>query len=482
MKFIKPIALLCILLAFLAFSACSPNTGGENEKPPEQKASEAGDADTAVDPRLSVSDDLPEGDFGGAKFRIFSKEGFGYEISAEEINGDILNDTLYARNRTVEERFNVEIVPIWTSSGVGDSREVQKSVTSGSDDFDLAATYVFKSGPLVTNKVYHNWLDIKYVNFDKPWWLNSINENFRINSVIYTAVGDMCVSTLKLTYAVFYNKRLAQDLGLPNLYEAVYRNEWTIDYFIELTRDIYTDQNGNGKVDSGDVFGFAAEALTNLDMYLPAFGIPIIKPNSEGLPELVMNTPKTIAAVEKVNDLYWNGRGSYIGNDCYDVFFDGRALFFTTWIDRTFGGLRSMEDDYGILPYPKFDAFQEKYMAGAMDNYSVLGIPITVPDPEMAGIITEALNAESYRQLYPVYYDTALKTKYTRDEDSIAMIDLIMNGRNFDMSTLFSDDMGDVTFMFRNLVAAKSTDFVSKYEKAENKVKKAIDAIIEICK
>ena len=140
-----------------------------------------------------------------------------------------------------------------------------------------------------------------------------------------------------------------------------------------------------------------------------------------------------------------------------------------------------MEDDYGILPYPKFDESQEKYMSGAMDNYTVLGIPITVSDPEMASIITEALNAESYKQLFPAYYDTALKVKYMRDEESIEMLDIIMNGRNFDMCVLFSSDLGQVTFMFRSLVAAKSTDFVSSFEKVKDGVQTRLSKIIEIC-
>lgn len=482
--------LLCVLLiAAAALAACSQdvsttsanNDGNTEETVTSTEDTAEGTDAAAQDSRMAVSDDLPNKDFHGAKFRIFSKNGNDYEIYTEEANGEILNDALYLRNMTVEERFNIEIVPVWTSAGTDDSRVVVRSVLADSDDFDLAATYVFRSGVLVTNRVYHNWLEMKYTNLEKPWWINSINNNFRIGGAIYTVVGDMCVSTLKLTYAVFFNKRLAKDLDLPDVYKTVYDNEWTIDYFIKSVRDIYADSNGNGKSDSGDTFGFTAEAITNLDMYLPAFGIPIIKQNDAGVPELVMNTPKTITAVEKVNELYWGGSGSYIGNDCLDVFFGGRAVFFTTWMSRTFGELREMEDDYGILPYPKFDASQEKYMSGAMDNYSVLGIPVTAPDAEMACIITEALNAESYKQLFPAYYDTALKVKFVRDTESIAMLDIIMNGRNFDMCVLFSDDLGDVTFMFRSLVAAKSTDFISRYEKVKSGAQSKLDKIIEIC-
>ncbi|MCL2518939.1 MAG: hypothetical protein FWF15_10295 [Oscillospiraceae bacterium] len=475
------IIICAIFIVSMTLVACSEDNGTKNDGNTESNVTNAEDTNAEADSRLSVSDDLPKKDFGGAKFRIFSKSGLAYEIHTEEANGEILNDTLYLRNITVEERFNVEIVPVWTDAGTDDSKVVVTSILADSDDFDLAGTYVFVSGNLVTNRVYLNWLELKYTNLEKPWWVNSINNNFRIGNAIYTAVGDMCVTTLRLSYAMFYNKRLAENFEIPDVNKSVYDNKWTIDYFIKTTRDIYVDLNGDGKADLEDMYGFTAEALTNLDMYLPAFNIPIIKQNEQGLPELVMNTPKTLTAVEKVNDLYWGGTGSYIANNCFEAFFGGRAIFFTTWISRTFNELREMEDDYGILPYPKFDESQEKYMSGAMDNYTVLGIPITVGDPEMASIVTEALNAESYKQLFPAYYDTALKVKYMRDEESIAMLDIIMNGRNFDMCVLFSSDLGQVTFMFRSLVAAKSTDFVSSFEKVKDSVQTRLDKIIEIC-
>jgi len=56
-----------------------------------------------------------------------------------------------------------------------------------------------------------------------------------------------------------------------------------------------------------------------------------------------------------------------------------------------------------------------------------LGIPKTVGDEvaDYVCMVLEALAAESSRALTPVYLDVALKNKYTRDENSAAMIDLI---------------------------------------------------------
>ena len=57
----------------------------------------------------SVSDDLPTVDYGGAEFTIMDRTKYVYEFTAEEENGDILNDAVHERNRKVEDRFNVKI-------------------------------------------------------------------------------------------------------------------------------------------------------------------------------------------------------------------------------------------------------------------------------------------------------------------------------------------------------------------------------------
>ena len=248
-----------------------------------------------------------------------------------------------------------------------------------------------------------------------------------------------------------------------------------------MTRDVYSDLNGDSTRDENDFYGFVAEAVTNLDVYPLAFDIPIIEPDKNGTPTLQYNTSKAISAVEKINTLYWDGVGTYIPQNSgapISHFAQGKALFTTTWLGNAFDNFRTMEDNYSILPYPKWDEAQETYLTGAMDNYSVLGIPVTAQDTEMISILTEALNIESYKTLYLTYYEQALQDKYARDAESIEMIDMVMAGRNFSFVELFASSIPNVPKMFRTLVSAKSTDFVSAYTKAEKGAQKALDKIL----
>ena len=205
--------------------------------------------------------------------------------------------------------------------------------------------------------------------------------------------------------------------------------------------------------------------------------------NEEGKPELVFNSEKAVSAAEKISRLYWEMNGSFIPeNDSglpVVMFKDGHALFTTTWLGNAFASYREMENDYSILPYPKWDEYQEKYMTGAMDNYSVLGMPITVTDPEMVSILTESLNVESYRTLFPVYYEQALQNKYSRDPESIEMINMLMEGRNFDFSTLFAGQITGISTLFRTVINSKNADFASNYAKISKVSQKGLDKVLK---
>ena len=477
-----------LLLASLLLASCA--SAGTSEV---ETTGAATDAETTIntaeltemEKRALMEDDLPEKDFGGKDFRISTKRGMMYEIDEEEETGDIIEDALYARNRRIEERFNIKIVPVITEANDGNTHvnEVRKSIMASDDAFDLSATYVFTTGPLVTDGCFLNWLNMPYNDLSKPWWIGGVNDKFRVGDAIYAATGDMCVSTLKLTYGVFYNRTRGADYDLnETIYDTIREGKWTIDKFIEMTRDVYVDVNGDGERNNTDFYGFTAEKATNLDVYTFAFDIPLVKNNEDGVPELAINTPKTIEAVEKVNKLYWDGVGSYIPEDYMEpihMFRNGNALFTTTYLTNAFSTFRDMTDDYSILPYPKWDEAQEKYMTGAMDNYSVLGVPVTVSDLEMVSIISESLNIESYKTLFPTYYEQALQSKYARDAESIEMIDILMAGRNFDFCTLFSSTIIGIPFMVRELVAGKSTAFASKYKSLEKGAQKGLEKVLK---
>jgi len=143
--------------------------------------------------------------------------------------------------------------------------------------------------------------------------------------------------------------------------------------------------------------------------------------------------------------------------------------------------MREMESDYGILVYPKYDEYQEKYQTCAHDNYSLFCVPITVPGSslEMIGAVTEALAAESYRNVTPAYFDVVLKGKLARDPESGLMLDLLVENMIFDPAAIYSGDLGDIGWTYRQLYdghnAGTSADIASWFAKRQKLYNKAFE-------
>jgi hypothetical protein len=108
----------------------------------------------------------------------------------------------------------------------------------------------------------------------------------------------------------------------------------------------------------------------------------------------------------------------------------------------------------------------------------LLGVPRSADDLDRVSIILEALSAESRYTLQPAYYDVVLQRKYTRDEESGEMLDIIFNSRVYDIGGMYS--FGNVFIDFINLAAKLDRNIVSYYEKKLGAMEKAIDKVVEI--
>lgn len=477
------VMLLAVVMLVSVFACTKPaDKGNGGSEPPATT-----DPENLYDPEAL---DLPDKTFGGLSYRISTRQNaLEYEVFADETATDIRSNALYERNQLVEDRYDVVIEPVICADTTlrGHVTQIMDEIFAEEDSFDVSMTYAAATGSLVVGGYVINWLNLPYNDFAKAYWINDVNKNLILDDCIYTAVGDMSITTLLNTYAMFYNRtegdKIKMDDGSTTMTEAVFdaikSDEWTFDYFNSLVADVYSDIDDVVGKSEDDFYGFTAEALTNLDIWQFAFDIPmIVHDEVDGL-KSVFNTEKTAQAVDMLNELYWENNGSNITNHCIQKFAAGNSLFLTTWFQLCFSTLKDMEEHYSILPYPMFDENQDGYMAGAMDNYNCISIPFTCSELEMVSYITEVLNYESRRTLYPVYYSESLQKQYARDPESIEMIDVIMAGRTFDLGTIFTSSMNGISMMIRSAVASKNNDFAKFYAEKEEGVNLGITNIIE---
>ena len=162
------------------------------------------------------------------------------------------------------------------------------------------------------------------------------------------------------------------------------------------------------------------------------------------------------------------------------IFVDGRAMFYDANLDHSAQFMRDMDNDYGILPEPKFDESQQNYQSFVNGAISMICVPASVKaeNREFVSIIIEALASEAYNVVTPALSETYLKRKMTRDAESADMIDIIVRHRVFDMA--YVNMWEGVGSYVRDLLRQKSENGVaSKLKSYTKQTQKKISNIVK---
>ncbi|MCL2098935.1 MAG: hypothetical protein FWH24_00680 [Oscillospiraceae bacterium] len=497
--------ILILALAFILVSCGGPENAGENDNNADNISDNAGAQvqEEESDPR-DIPDGVPELDFGGADFRIIYRDDcvrsnwnlydvHQIEIWTEELNGDVINDALFERNRAVEERLNVNI------AGLSGRREseltsfVRRSIASSSDDFDFIVGRSNELASLAADGLFINWNGVPYIDTDMPWWIKDAMDEFTIRGRTFMAMSDLIFpGVIGEAAFIMFNHSLLADFGLENPYAMVESNNWTIDILNNIVRACYIDVNGDTLRDVDDIYGFTSDAWGSAYAWMWAGGNRVTSKDGQGIPYYDMYTERNAVLLEKVNDLFYNNDGSAITNargnsidfkgrgDQSYLFSEGNALFM---LDRV-GVLltpdyRNAPFEFGILPIPKFDTAQEKYLTMINEHASVMAIPAYNANLEMSGAVIEVLSAESHKKLVPAYYEVSLKTKYSRDEESVRMLDLIFEGVVYDFGLLYAIQ----TFDIYQTILCNEADpgtFASQIERNQARAETALQRVLDL--
>ena len=479
-KLTFPLLFSVILIAFLLFSC--------GEKDGKDKTGETGLKDEVAETATEAGEtriypDLPERDFGGYQFNILhwvvDLWGFNdnMDIYAEELDGDAFNDAVFYRNKKIEETYNVKISLVYDDIFVM-PKTVQNMVKSGDNSYDLIFQRMANIPSIVMGGYLHNLNNVDYIDFSKPWWdKNSINE-LSVDHKSFLAASDIQTMDKDAIYCVMFNKQEAQNYDLGNLYALVESGDWTLDKLYDLCKDKSRDLNGNGTLDKEDFIAFVgADDVTTA--FFNGGGGKFAEKDEDDIPYLTFYSPRNLDMCDKILDFMYDKNVFRNGHyeDTADMFPNGNGLFVIGRLADV-RKWRYSETDFGILPIPKFDKAQERYYSTvSVHTAGLLSIPTTAPDIERTGIIAEAWAAESRYTVIPAYYDIALKGKYTRDEESKDILDLLMVTRLYDLGEVYA--FGGFNGTWLRFVTTKGKDIVSAYEKAEKMMTKDMEKLIK---
>jgi len=472
--FKKILAAVLAASAVLAFAACDK----EEKKP----VSSGNEGQTGGEVSVSVEEDeidyesgLSTERYDGYNYRMYIPKGHMAHYDPEEEVGDIVTDAIFKRNKQIEEKYGIEITYIEQNSG-GYNSDGLNSILAGDDAYDII--FVHSRGAFVyaLQGAAYNINEISSIHTDKPWWYKDAVETFTLNDHLYVIDGDITKS-FGQAMAVLFNKRIFDELGYDYPYETVRDGDWTFDEFAYYAKKGGADLNGDGLMTpEADQYGFTCSEWGTPIGILYAGGQKIYDKNDEGMMELTLYSNKTVDIYDEFFSLMSNescflrftqGNINYTGED---IFKSGRAMMSEGNLGAA-ASLRAMDDDFGIVPYPKFDE-EDEYTTAINGAAPLVIIPITVSDVERTGAITEALCAYSAKDVIPAFYEVSLKTKYSRDDESEEMMDLIKESIIYDVGYLAGCALESCG---RDMAKSGATDFSSFYAARESSSLKAVE-------
>ncbi|MBE6613260.1 MAG: hypothetical protein E7632_12300, partial [Ruminococcaceae bacterium] len=231
---------ILLLAALLLSTACGSGADSTD-------TTTAGNDTTAAPVETTPEYTKPDVDYGGAVFTFLDYDTDDYfwqaatysDINAEEENGDPINDAQYRRNIKVEEELNVDIqtYPINTIDRAVPGKELTKLIMAGDNTVDAGFVFGNSIKQLLADPGYlHNINDCSTLDYTASWWDQRAIEELSFDGDFKILVGDISLFTSFAPMLFFFNKKVASDFKLDNMYDLVREGKWTADKLYEYCK------------------------------------------------------------------------------------------------------------------------------------------------------------------------------------------------------------------------------------------------------
>ncbi len=435
------IALALVLVLLLAVSACDDGDKPVDTPTNESDVPESVEEETEPTWRETIELDLPEYEIKDKTITILGTTG-GWasktDIFADELNNNTVNDAVWERNQAIADDYGVEIE--FLSGGnepYGSATSFMYNLVAGGDNsvdiVNCSILATFKMG--LQHLLADLNSEIDYIDFSQPWWDAGMREAFTIQDRLFFAVSDMNNIAYQNTWVMLYNKRLMDNLGYEDdfVFDSVRDGTWTLDTYGKIVKGYAKDLNNDNQMTEVDQYGTAFQS-SGPDGFLLAAGMRYSERDEDGNIVFKPLDDKGLAILNKVTDLCKAGVSYNSHNKKQNtahatdpdngraMYREARAIFWT----ETLGSVevfRDMEDDFGIIPLPKYDEEQETYKSFIHHGSGTcVAVPRNAEDLSDSGYMLEVLSNYSYNMVTPKYFGRVVEGKYSRDVDSLDML------------------------------------------------------------
>ena len=469
------LSLLLAALMLTQFTACSEKTTGEDTSGGEDTSAVPGEETSESESETNEYDalmaDVPTGNYDGYQFMMLNNESnFAYtQMDADEQTGEPIHDAIYNRNQAVANRLNIKIDE--NMVGYADvTTTMTNCIASEDDTYSCFWNEAYLIAPFAIGGQLLNINDISAIDLEKPWWDGDALDEIAFGDYQYFLVGDLHLMFKEAFFIMGFNKNILDANNLAEPYDMVREGTWTMDVMKSYMETVKVDLNGDGVMDGYDRFGMTTTGSCVAGFIIASDEV-FIERGEDGIPVLVQPSDRFYSVYEKIFGMTMDTSVDYsciagvtpnlsvYEDDFHGVFRSGNALFYLEPIG-SLKKFRDIEIEFGVLPTPKYDESQEDYITYITSFAALCGIPITA-DAERTGVILENLGAESFGELRETYINDTLNFKYIRDEESVEMLNLILDSGRFNLADILS--IGDPMNVIISSLLMRQIELASSY-------------------
>ena len=489
---------LILLTAALLSAVSCGSTENSTEKTKDTPETQADNLAVQTEETAPVYlDSLPAGlDLGGKAVNFLYRDEVKEEFYADTDSGDIVNDAINASIRSVEERLNTDIVLIAKAGHLVDARDgymndITNSVLAGDHLYDWVDLMIGNSPLRAQDGIFANLLENPRIDLSQPWYIPGLADTVSINGQLYFVSGDASLGYMKCAYCMYFNKSIAEQYDLTDLYETVKSGKWTLEKLMEYASLTSRDLDNNGKYDLSDQLGFVDHDLNHPKGFIRSCDINVFAKDADGAWYFSLGSSRDQSVMEKLHTLKAETPGSYFYNgtnavkgqlDDYgkisSMFCTDQIFIISAEMDDAVSQFREMKAAYGILPFPKFEEAQSAYYTISRNTHNAFSMPTTCADPEAAGAVLEALSSSNYQKVFPTYFETAMKNKYASAPEDSEIFDLIHGSMVLDFGYIYSNAIGGIYDATRD-VMDKPGNFASFVTSKTKSVTKELDKYVQ---
>lgn len=394
--------------------------------------------------------------------------------------GETINAAFNERQAVILEKYGVTVRWIDAMGAQTIYGDLSTAMTSKDTTYEVAMPRAHEVQSLVQNGVVLDMAQSDYLTFTKnDYFSNAAYEAFTVANRTLFAAGDYDFSDEQTAYTIFFNKELAAEYGIEDLYSAVKDGSWTYDTLRNLSRAVSGD-DGNGVQGDEDTYGFATKNVARFYTFAGVFEAYV----DPDLGEYVVTLNKDPAKVKKIvanmievvkgttwarqgqDDKGVNGWGGSWGSHALDAFNEKRVLFFEE-VAQNIDHMGSITFELGILPFPKLDEEQDRYYVPTTTvQTTFICAPQCTSDKDFSFYFIDVLSWTGSEYVMEAYYDK-LAASVGGEEDMDIFHEYVFKNIVYDVGAITNSWNGLLTDVRGKSYANGTDNFTELFEQAQ---------------